>query len=584
MITMPLSIFRLSRQAGVEYTHETRSSHYAAGYSSRFSVSFFIGGLIYFQITSEPTVPDQVFLTLDLNQPIQENETSPLEKGLTLQDLWLHIHRAEIDPRIKGLLLTIDNLQGSSVVFEEIGDMVTRFRKSTGKPVVAQLINGGLRDLYLASFADKVYALKGSDLFITGLAGQATFIRKTLDLLGVESEFFHIGVYKTASNMYTHTEMTPEHRESFEVFFGDLHQSLAKGIAQNRAIETERVESLIQESPFSNQAFLEAKLIDGIGYPDEVLELAGFADAKTFSFETYMKTSSPKAFEGKDSIAVVFAEGEIHQGPSGKGGLFGDKIMGSDTLVAQLRKLRKNTRIKGVLLRINSPGGSALASDLIAREAELLAKEKPLVVSMGGMAASGGYWMSMPASYIFSNRLTVTGSIGVLFGKFNLKGLYDKVGVTKETVKTSTYADIFSDYRSFTPKEREKITGMMQQLYDDFVNKVSGSRKMSYDEVHAVAQGRIWSGTRARDIKLVDEMGGLWPALEKTAELAELKAGSYSVQCYPAKKDVFDMILEMVSSNGASASSGIKEVQARFETYKRSFFPALRMVYNLGIH
>lgn len=545
---------------------------------------FFIGGLIYFQITSEPAVPNQVFLTLDLNQPIAENETSPLEKGLTLQDLWIHIRRAEIDARIKGLYLTIDNLEGSSAVFEEIGDMVTHFRKRTGKPVVALLISGGLRDLYLASFADKVYALKGSDLFIKGLAGQATFIRKTLDLLGVESEFFHIGVYKTASNMYTHTEMTPEHRESFETFFGDLHHTMAERIAENRSMDPEKVEKLIQDSPFSNQAYLDAQLIDGIGYPDEVLKLAGFEEAKTFPLETYMKTSTPKAFDGKDSIALVFAEGEIHQGPSGKGGLFGDKIMGSDTVVAQLRRLRKNPRVKGVLLRINSPGGSALASDLIAREAELLAKEKPLVVSMGGMAASGGYWMSMPANHIFCNRLTVTGSIGVLFGKFNLKGLYDKVGITKETVKTSTYADIFSDYRSFTADERDKVTAMMQQLYDDFVNKVADSRKMSYEEVNAVAQGRIWSGTRALDIRLVDEMGGLWPALEKTAELAGLEEGSYSVQCYPPKKDVFDMILEMVGSQGASLNSELQNVQARFDVYKRSFFPALRMAYNLDLN
>jgi protease-4 len=359
---------------------------------------------------------------------------------------------------------------------------------------------------------------------------------------------------------------------------------MAEGIVKNRAVDPEKLARLIEESPFSNQAYLDEKLIDGIGYPDEVLDMAGFEKAKTFPLDTYMKTTAPKAFEGKDNIAVVFAEGEIHQGPSGKGGLFGDKIMGSDSLAAQLRRLRKNPRIKGVVLRINSPGGSALASDLIAREAELLAKEKPLVVSMGGMAASGGYWISMPARHIFSNHLTVTGSIGVLFGKFNLKGLYDKVGITKETVKTSTYADIFSDYRSFTPEEREKVTLMMKQLYDDFVNKVAGSRKMSYDEVHAVAQGRIWSGTRAKEIRLVDDLGGLWAALEKTADLAELKEGSYGVQCYPPKRDVFDMIWEMMSDQGVALSSELKAVQSRFDTYKRSFFPALRMAFSLEIN
>jgi len=294
-----------------------------------------------------------------------------------------------------------------------------------------------------------------------------------------------------------------------------------------------------------------------------------------------MKTSTPKPFSGKDAIAVLFAEGEIHQGPSGKGGLFGDKIMGSDSITAQLRRLRKDPRIKAVVLRVNSPGGSALASDLIYREAELLAKEKPLVISMGGMAASGGYWISMPANHIVSNQLTVTGSIGVLFGKFNLKGFYDKIGITKETVRTSTYADMFSDYRNFTSDEKERITGMMTHLYQQFINKVASSRKMSYEEVDAVAQGRIWSGTRAHSIKLVDELGGLWEALSSAASLAGLEDNLFSVYTYPQKKDLLDMVWEMLSDKDVSMSSELKIMEKLFSQYKKSFFPAYRLAYNL---
>ncbi len=542
---------------------------------------FLIGGFIYYQFTSEPSVPDQVFLTVNLNSTMVEHETSPLEKSLTLHDLWLHIRRAERDSRIQGLLVNIEDLGGNSAEFEEIGSFLSHYKAETGKPVIAFMINGGLRDLYLASYADKVFTFKGSDLFISGLAGQATFIKKTLDLLGIESEFLHVGAYKTAGNMYTHSEMTPEHRESFSQFFGDLHRTMVAQIAKNRKISEDKVETIVQDSPFGNESYLKAGLLDGICYPDEVLKLAGFADAATFPIETYMQTTSPKAFSGKDTVAVLFAEGEINMGPSGKGGLFGDKVLGAETVAAQLSRLRKNPRVKAVVMRVNSPGGSAVASDLIYREAELLAKEKPLVISMGGMAASGGYWISMPARHIVCDRLTVTGSIGVLFGKFNLKGFYDKIGITKETVKTSTYADIFSDYRNFSPEERERITQMMLRLYQQFIGKVAASRKMSTQEVDQVAQGRIWSGSRALELKLVDELGGLWQALDSAAKLAGLKPEQMTVATFPAKKGLLDMILEMVGDQGLAVNSEIQTIQKRISSCRSTFFPAYRMAYKV---
>lgn len=551
--------------------------------ASFFLLIFLVGGFIYFQLTSEPKVPDNVFLTIDLNQPVVDHETSPLEKNLALSDLWIQIRRAEQDSRIQGLLIQIDYLSGTSAAFEEIGSMLRHFRQTSGKPVISYIVNGGLRDLYLSSFADKVYAFKGNDLFISGLAGQATFIRKTLDLLGVQSEFFHIGAYKTASNMYTHSEMTPEHRESFTQFFGDLHQSMVKGIAVNRNLDAQSVEMAVQDSPINTRAYLEAGLLDGICYPDEVLKLSGYEHAVPFPLETYMKTSVPRPFTGKETVALVFCEGEIHQGNSGKGGLFGDKIMGAGTVAAQLRRIRKNPRIKAVVLRINSPGGSALASDLIFREAELLAKEKPLVVSMGGMAASGGYWMSMPARHIVSNSLTVTGSIGVLFGKFNLKGFYDKIGITKETIKTSPFADIFSDYRSFSDEEKSRLSQMMLQLYKQFIAKVAESRKMSAEEVDTVAQGRIWSGERAHKLKLVDQIGGLWQAVEAASRFAELDIDAVSVTVYPRKKDLMDMVWEMLSEKTITASADIRNLEKGFSRYKKAFFPALRMAYSLDI-
>lgn len=544
---------------------------------------FLVGGFLYFQLTSEPSVPENVFLSLDLNQTLVENEPSPMVKGFSITDLWLHIRRAERDSRVKGLLLNIERLDGNSAVFEEIGGMLKHFKEKSGKPVVAFLIDGGLRDLYLASFADKVFVFRGNDLFLTGLAGQALFIKKTLEILGIESEFYQIGAYKTAANTYTQTEMTPEHRESYQRYFSDLHRSMIETIAANRGVATPQVDQVIQDSPMDNESYREAGLLDGSCYPDQVLESAGFADTKTFPMETYAKTSAPKAFPGKEIIAVLFAEGEIHSGQSGQGGLFGDKILGADTVVAQLRSLRKNPRVKAVVFRINSPGGSALASDLIYREAELLAKEKPLVISMGGMAASGGYWISMPARHIVCNRLTVTGSIGVLFGKFNMKGFYNKIGITKETIKTSPYADIFSDYRSFTPEESIRISGMMSKLYGQFVDKVAASRKMSFQEVDQVAQGRIWAGSSALELKLVDELGGLWQALDAAAGFAGLDPEQAGVITYPRKKDLFDFILETLTSQGATMEAGIKGLEKQFSVYRNSFFPAYRMSCRLEI-
>ncbi|MCK5222430.1 MAG: signal peptide peptidase SppA, partial [Candidatus Aminicenantes bacterium] len=289
---------------------------------------------------------------------------------------------------------------------------------------------------------------------------------------------------------------------------------------------------------------------------------------------------SPLPFKGKNKIAVIFAQGEIHSGHSGGKSFFGSEIMGSDTISKYIRYARKNKFVKGVVLRVDSPGGSPFASDIIRHEAELLMKEKPLIISMSDTAASGGYMISLSSSKIFALPQTATGSIGVYGGKFVLKGLYDKVGISKEVIKTSKYANMFSDYRAFNTEEREKYKSVMEDIYTLFINEASKGRKIPVDELKKVAQGRVWSGFRAKSIKLIDEYGGLNDAVNEAIKMAEFdKSKGIGVTIYPRAKSLFDYIIDILGSGNSSLAS---IMSSGIEKYK-NFFPAMILPFQLVI-
>lgn len=540
-----------------------------------------VGGYIYMQLTAEPYVPEKAVLRIRLGGPVAESVSSAMpglgSPALAIRDLWFQLERAALDPRIRGIQLKISGLNAGFAKVEEIGGLLRRFRRS-GKPVVAFIEDGGLRELYLATFADKVTFFKGGILYVSGIAAEAMFLRHTLAKLGVQADIYHIGEYKTATNMYTEDRMTPPHRESLQALIQDIHDTIVAGLARNRRLGPDAVRRLIEESPLPMEDYLKAGLVDRIGYEDDaVRDIPG--ELPAVEFGTYADTTSPVPFRGEKKVAVIFASGEINTGASGGESLFGGDVLGSDTLAEQLRRCRKSGAVKAVVLRVDSPGGSAAASDVILREAELLAQKKPLVVSMSDVAASGGYWISLAAKTIVAQPQTITGSIGVIFGKFVLKGLYDKIGVTKEMVRTSPYAGMYSDYQPFSPAEKQKVLSEMQRVYAEFLGRVARSRGMREEDVDRVGRGRVWSGTAARRLNLVNQFGGLPEAMAEARRLARIpESEKVGVLLYPRKRSLLDLIFQ---AGGLMARQPL-DIEARLRAYQR-FYPASRLPFLLTL-
>lgn len=540
---------------------------------------FIIGGFIYLQFNQEPYIPEKAYLKIDLSGPLADTAPNRFpalsSAAVSIQDLWYQLARAAVDPRIQGVLLRISYLETGFAKIEEIGHLLRNFSRNK-KPVLAFIVDGGLKEYYLASFADKVIMFKGGMLSISGIGAEAVFLKNTLSKLGIQAEIFHIGDYKTASNTFSEDHMTPAHRESMQALVDDLYRAVIDGIAVNRKLDAGVVKGMLDRSPLEQEEYVKAKMIDSLGYEDELHGLLK-TQYPEVAFKTYARTSAPLPFSGVKKIAVIFAAGEINMGRSGGQSLLGDDVLGADTLAEQLRQARNNSAVKAVVLRIDSPGGSAVASDVILREAELLARKKPLVISMSDLAASGGFWISMSAQKILAWPQTITGSIGVISGKFVLKGLYDKLGISKEIVKTSEFADMYSDYKPFSDREKKKIMTGMQVIYNEFLKKVAGNRKLTLAEVDRVARGRVWSGQAALKLKLVDGLGGLNEALAEAQKMARIPLGEkVGIRIYPQKKTFWEMLFDLADVKAQNPL----DVQARLQVYKR-FFPAMAMPFTI---
>jgi protease-4 len=543
---------------------------------------FIIGGFIYLQFNQEPYIPEKAVLKIDLSGPLADTTPSRFpgisSGAISIQDLWYQLERAAIDERIQGVLLRISYLETGFAKVEEIGRLLKKFSLSR-KPVLAFIVDGGLKEYYLASFADKAVMFKGGMLSVSGIGAEAIFLKNTLSKLGIQAEIFHIGDYKTASNTFSEERMTPAHRESMQSLIDDMYGALIDGIAANRKLAAADVKRVLDGSPLPPDEYVKSGMIDRIGYEDELHGMLK-TQLPEVAFRTYAKTSSPVPFSGAKKIAVIFASGEIVNGVSGGESLLGGEVMGSNTVADQLRKARNNSSIKAVVLRLDSPGGSAVASDVILREADLLARKKPLVVSMSDMAASGGYWVSMSAHKIFAWPETITGSIGVISGKFVLKGLYDKLGINKEIVSTSEFAAMYSDYKPFSSREKERILADMQFIYGEFVKKVAANRKLPVGDVEKIARGRVWSGRAAKDLRLVDGLGGLNDALAEARKLARIpQAEKIGVRIYPQKKTFWEMIFDLADVKARNPL----DVQGRLQAYKR-FFPAMAMPFGIACY
>jgi len=534
-----------------------------------------IGGYVYMQFTQEPHIPDQALLVLPLSGSISDMDTSPISKETTLRDIFYHLQRAKIDKRIQGVLLKISWVMAGPATMDDLGSMIRDFRQS-GKPVHAFMEAGSLKEYLLASYAESITVMPGADLLLKHFASEALFLRGTLDKLGIQAEFYHLGDYKTGASIYTRQGMSPQHKESLNTLLKDITDHAIHTIAANRKMDAKSVRSLIDELSMSNDIYLEAGLIDSIGYADQI-----FADKASSSeripFSRYAATSRPAPFKGPQQIALLFASGEIHQGSGSGPSMFGNPVLGSDTLAAQLRALKRRSAVKAVVLRIDSPGGSATGSEVIRHELEQLSRKKPVVISMSNVAASGGYWLSTPAKQIFALPATITGSIGVLGGKFINRGFYDKIGVRKELVEGGNHAGMFSDIRPFTASERQRFQSLLQRTYKQFLKLVSDGRGLSLAKAEEVAQGRVWSGIRAAELGLVDECGGLLDALSAARHLAGLPQDEPGgLLILPRRKSLWDLLFSMAGVS-ARESFNLSTILQRFNRC----FPAALMPFQL---
>ncbi|MDR0711544.1 MAG: signal peptide peptidase SppA [Prevotellaceae bacterium] len=532
-----------------------------------------------FSAPSVKAVKNNSVLALSLNHPIVDRvENNPMnllqdlfwggESVLGLNDILRSIEHAKTDSKIEGILLIdMGDAATGIATLTEIRNALLDFRL-TGKFVVSYSDAYGQKPYYLASVADKIYMNPEGSLNLHGLGASVMFYKGALDKLGVEAQVIRHGKFKSAVEPYMYDKMSAENREQILAYTGAIWQSMLGDIVAQRhmgaavmnnmlgftaddpnfaatqRLEVNKLNEAINTLQLSSaEAALKLNLIDGLRQRGELLsELAVLSrrheddNPSLIPIDSYSRTIAPKNITAKQRVAVVYAQGEILD-EGRDGGIVGK------TLAAELRAVRRDSSIKAVVLRVNSPGGSAQASELIWHEMQLLKEAKPLVVSMGDVAASGGYYIACPASYIVANPTTITGSIGVFGVLFNAKNLLNnKLGLTVDVAATNEHADMGSIYRPLSKPEHDFFLTSVEKVYATFAQHVADGRNIPVKEVDNIGQGRVWSGTDAKRIKLIDEFGGLNAAIEKAVLLANLE--SYKVIELPRQKDKFAFVLE----------------------------------------
>ncbi len=462
----------------------------------------------------------------------------------TVAGVWQNLKKAAADPKVSAVVLQPQGVQAGWAKLEEIRSDVEQFRKS-GKPVFAYLRNPSSRDYYIALAADRIYLGPTDPLMLKGLRAELMYFKHTLEKIGVGMEVEHAGKYKDFGDLFTRTDMSPETREVINSVVDGLYGNLVQRIAEARKKTPEETRAIIDQGPFTASRALAAGLVDELRFEDQMWgELKAqlkSGEPPRVSIEKYAKVDNG---ETGAKIALVIGEGDILRGDPGDTGA-GEAAMTSYGFNKLLKSVEGDASIRGVIVRINSPGGEVSASDDMWRQMNLLSKKKPLVISMSDLAASGGYYMAMTGDPIVAYPQTETGSIGVVFGKPVLRGLYEKLGISKDYVERGRHAGIDSDYKPLTPEERAILKSGIDESYKDFVMKVAEARHRKYEEIDPVAQGRVWLGSQAKERGLVDELGGLetaLAALRKKANLAD--AAPLRIVTYPARRNILDLVMQ----------------------------------------
>lgn len=510
-------------------------------------------------------------LVLDVNGDIEDQSPMSALAFLTgnstavLHDYIDALDSARSDPRITGLVVRIAAVSGGWAKIEELRQHLLAFRES-GKPNICYLGYDGVGnpEYYLASACSQVWLVPTNPLSITGMMAQALFLRGTLDKLKVVPEVYHIAEFKTAYNTYTEKKFTPAHREEVQAVLTGVFNEYVTDTAAARRMDGAKFQSLVASGPFSGSEAVRNGLVDRLGYWDQVQqyyrERGGWNPISLASYEDYERvpgeSSGPR-------IAVVYATGEIASGVSGESPTSGT-VMGGDTIAAALRSARKDGSVRAIVLRVDSGGGSVVASEVIRREVQLAETRKPVVVSMADLAASGGYWISVPAAKIVAEPDTETGSIGVLAGKMNLAGLYSLLGLSTDSVETSDNATLFSDQQNFTPEQQAYIQKSLQETYQTFTQTVAADRHMSVEAIDKIAKGRVWTGAQAKQLGLVDYLGGLDRAIAVAKQLANIPARqSVSIEQLPRQKSLWGELLQLEENQMSGRTPSLEDALQR---------------------
>ncbi len=536
-------------------------------------------------------VPDVVVLELDLEKGLVEYipddpfGAAMLSGAVTVRDVVDGLARGAADDRVVGLIARVGNGRFGLAQIQEIRDAVEAFRES-GKPTVAFAetfgeVSPGNGSYYLATAFDRIYLQPSGDIGLNGLMYESPFISGALEKLKVKAQMDQRYEYKNAMNMYTETGYTDPHREAMQALMDSQFGQMVDGIAESRGLASDEVRALFDQGSFLGEAALESRLVDGIAYRDEVFTLVQEEiglEPEYLYLPVYLERAGRGRGRGK-TIALVYAVGAVIRGTSEYEPLSGSFVMGSDSVAAALRSAIDDPRVEAIVMRVDSPGGSYVASDTIWRET-IRAREagKPLVISMGNVAASGGYFVSMSADHVVAQPGTITGSIGVLGGKMNTSAFWERLGITFDEVHTSANTLLYSSGQDYSESEYAIFQAWLDRVYTDFTQRVSQGRGMPIEGVREIAKGRVWSGEDALERDLVDALGGLSTAMELAREAAGIpEEEKVRIKVFPRKKTPLEAFLDKgPSSSREQVFQSIGGVLERLR-------PAVKAAETLGV-
>ncbi len=552
-----------------------------------------IGAIIQSATNSEDTVKvsERSILTVDLSRSIVDlNPGKTFQEALAgesvrvteLKSVLNAIEAATKDKRIVAIYL--DGSSGKQIsgtgfaTLKEVRTVLAKFR-ATGKKIIAYNIDMDKRDYYLSSVADRILINPMGSVDINGFRSETMFFKNAFDKYGIGVEVVRVGKYKSFGETWSLDKFSPAARQETQELLNNLWGEFKTSVGTSRKLTPASIQQIADDRGMLTAAqSIKNKLVDRTAYADEVvteLQKIGSKDEadktsfRKISLEDYATVVNSETTNSSRKIAVIYAQGSIVSGEGSPGQI------GGDSLARELRDLRLDKNVKAVVLRVNSPGGSALASDIIQREVRLLQKEKPVVVSMGDVAASGGYWISTYSNKIFAESNTITGSIGVIGINFNYQKLANKNGITWDVIKTSKLADSTTIARPRTPQELAISQQMVDDIYDDFLNKVAESRKLPKQKVAEIAQGRVWSGSDAKKIGLVDDIGGLNDAIAYAAQIAKL-GKDWELEEYPAVEGWEEKLLKQFAGSkearalqtGDPLTAELLKVKAELSAFK----------------